>query len=243
MVKRALFEYIGSFNWKNIVEIGRSENSFSFWWMITYFLILCPFNTRLFHETVFAIVSYYLWALPFVIGVLGIQLFPLRLKKIVFLCPMNIQERRKYSYYIFWERILIPVIIEMGTGIVLCAFGVMKPIVVFIYAFSLLTFFIMVSVKVYGSGKPKEKASEQPKSNVKYFLCILFCAIVQMCNIMFMEATINGESIYRYILLGEMVIFFLIDIYCMRALPSFIEENIAYEESYHITEQQSKQKG
>mgnify|MGYP007037214046 FL=1 len=108
MIKEVVYDYIRSFRWKNLQQMNKEENRFSFLWTVCYFLILLPITTRLYKESVFAISSYFLWAIPFCIGTIGIKIFPLSMKKIHFLCPMNKEERRTYSYTVYGVRILLP---------------------------------------------------------------------------------------------------------------------------------------
>ena len=204
-----------------------SENS-TFWWTVCYFSVLFPVITKLYQETAFTIGNYYLWMIPFSIGILGIQLFPIRLKKIIFLSPMDKQERRRYSYSIFCVRIAIPLMIQAVLGIVLCIFRVVNLVSIFVQGLSVLTIFMLISVKIYGKGDIREKASEKQCYNGIFILSMLFGIVGQLVNSMFLEDILNGEKIGCYVLLGEMLIFLLIDVWCMRSLPDFIEKNCNY---------------
>lgn len=228
MIKDVIYDYIRSFRWKNIRQLDKERNNFSFYWPICYFSFCFPVTTRLYQETAFTIANYFLWMIPFFIGIFGIQLLPIRLKKIIFLCPMDKQERRKYSYSIFWVRIMVPLGIQGVLGIILCAFGVINLICVLVQGITVFTLFMLVSVKVYGKSDIKEKQSEKQYYDLIFILSMLFGIVGQMINCMFLEDILNGGKIGAYVLLGEMIVFLLINLWCLCSLPNFIERNCNY---------------
>lgn len=228
MIKRVVYDYIKSFRWKNIRQMNKEMKDTTFWWTVQYFGVIFPVITKLYQETAFTIANYYLWMIPFCIGILGIQLLPIRLKKIIFLCPMDMQERRRYSYSIFGVRIVIPLMIQAVLGMVLCIFRVVNLVSIFVQELSVLTFFMLISVKIYGKGDIREKASEKQRYNWVFILSLIFGIIVQMINSMYLEDILNGGKIGHYVLLGEMLISLMIDFWCIRSLPDFIEKNCNY---------------
>ncbi len=228
MIKDVIYNYVRSFRWKNIRQMNKDVNRFSFWWGISYFFVVLPVVTGLYDESVFAITSYYLWAISYVIGVLGIQLYPIRLKKIHFLCPMNKEKRRMYSYTVFWVRIAIPLLMEIVLGIIFCVAGMINGFVVMIHGVGVMTFFVMMSIKVYGKAEMAEKESDKQFYRGMDMLFLVFYIITEMCTVMFMEQIMNGSILYRYVLIIEMLLFMSITIWCLRSLPDFIEKNCNY---------------
>ena len=228
MIKNVIYDYIRSFRWKNIKQLDKERNNFSFYWTICYFAFFYPVITRLYQETAFTIANYFLWMIQFCIGILGIQLLPIRLKKIIFLSPLDKQERRKYSYSILLVRIMIPLVIQGVLGIVFCVFGVINLMSILVQGISVLTLFMLVSVKVYGKGDIREKKTEKQYYDLIFILSMMFGIVGQMANCMFLEDILNGGKIGGYVLLGEMIIFLLIIFWCIRSIPDFIERNCNY---------------
>ena len=83
---------------------------------------------------------------------------------------------------------------------------------------------MLVSVKVYGKSDIKEKQYY----DLIFILSMLFGIVGQMINCMFLEDILNGGKIGAYVLLGEMIVFLLINLWCLCSLPDFIERNCNY---------------
>lgn len=228
MIKEVVYDYIRSFRWKNLQQMNKDENRFGFWGTVCYFLILLPITTRLYKESVFAISSYFLWAIPFCIGTIGIKIFPLSMKKIHFLCPMNKEERRTYSYTVYGVRILLPLLIEVVLGIILCMGKMTTVSVVLLHGMGLLTFFVMGSTKVYENLNKAKKESDKQFHRGMYMFFMIIYVITEMCTVMFMEQIMYGSILYRYALGIEILLFVIITIWCLRSLPEVIEKNCNY---------------
>ena len=239
MLKRVLFDYIRSFTWKNIVQTCCKYNNGYSLWTIIYLTILLPLSNAMIHESGQAAASYYLWAIPFLIGMIGMELLPLQIPKLMFLCPLNDEERRQYMKCVYWVRILVPIMIQVLIGVVLFLSGILKSGIVVISAFSTLSALFVVS-RVIKPGYPSDKHADKDMYYACYIICFMVCVIVQMCTAMFIEEIVNGSSVYKYVLLAEIITYIIMDMLCLRSLPQFIEKNSVYEERFDIVKSKNQ---
>ena len=113
MIKRALYDYIACFRWRNFVDLYKK--SVLFVWILLFNLM----NTwsNLWEESTSEATIYFAWVSIFLFGLIGMAMCPLKLPKIMFLSPMNEQERKSYIKISFWVRIIVPTLIGVVAGI------------------------------------------------------------------------------------------------------------------------------
>lgn len=92
MLGKVLCDYIQSFRWSNFIEKHRTSDKFIFWWICVYQICIHVVINGEIADTAVGIAVHYLWVVPFLMGTLGIELLPLYLPKLCFLCPMNKSE-------------------------------------------------------------------------------------------------------------------------------------------------------
>lgn len=115
MVKRALHDYALGFRWRNLVQLYKK--SMLFVW-ISLFNLFLTFDS-LWEETTRGTIVYLVWGFVFIFGLIGMTLSPLKLPKVMFLSPMNKQERKQYIQISFWVQVLIPTLMGSVIGIFL----------------------------------------------------------------------------------------------------------------------------
>lgn len=239
MLRRVLFDYIRSFNWKNYLHTRNTYNNGYSLWMIIYLTFLLPLTNGSIRESELAVVSYYMWEIPFLIGMMGIELFPFQIPKLMFLCPLNVEERRQYMKCVYWVRILVPTIIQIVFGTILSLLDIFKFGIVVISGFSMLSTLIVFS-RVIKPAYPSDKEAEKDMNYLFYFIVFLGCIVAQMCTSMFIEEIVNGNSVYQYVLLAEIIIYTIMDVLCLRSLPKFIEKNSVYGERFDMLRSQNQ---
>lgn len=135
MLKLILDDYIRGFctAWKK----GISETA---WFMYIYLSVL-PMIKGV------AVDRYFFGMFPMILGILLARMYPNQISKILFLCPLTEQDRKKYLQMAYWLRVSIPMILCLGLGAVSMAWG---EISLFYYAaVSLLVFFYLMGVNIY----------------------------------------------------------------------------------------------
>lgn len=234
MLKRVLVDYIRSFRWKKFVRMNRETSSFFLWYSIVYLLIVFPLLNEEIGDSMYSRVGYYLWAVTFLIGMLGLELFPLRLPKIMFLCPMNQRERKQYISNVFWVRIFVPIFLEGMVCIVLVVCQIFNTIYVTLHLFASIAMLIFISLLLM-NGKPL--MCKKIEDNVKMVGGILgfgvSIAIIVLLGMMTEELMGEISSIHYGLAIG-IIVLACIDLLLLRKLSERIEEIVAYEESYAI---------
>lgn len=233
MLKRVLSDYIRSFTWRKLIQNSDTNNNDISWGIMYLFFILPVIELP--DESLFGIASYYLWVIPFIVGMRGMALLPFQIPKMMFLCPTNLEERRQYLKYVYWVRILVPIMLEVLLGTVLILFGIVTLDVVVVFAVNIASILV-----VFSKLTKNIHSSDDWIYNSCYVIWFLFSVVAQMCTIMFMEEVIKGNDTYRYALIAEIMVFMVIDVFCLRSLPKSIEKNSGYGEHFDMIKPQNQ---
>lgn len=136
MLKLVLDDYRRSFRtaWK------RGVNAMA-WLLYVDFLVFVPVLYS------WDSVKYLFGVASMMIGILLARMYPNQMSKILFLCPLTEQDRKKYLETAYWLRVSIPMIICISTGAVSLVIGHLS---FFYYLMVCLqSFFFMVGVNIY----------------------------------------------------------------------------------------------
>lgn len=92
MTKNILQEYFAAFRWGRIRECYKGNNL----WFFIYSITFLPFSLMGVNRSKENLAVYFLLMLPVLFHLLVLPLHPVRLPKIMYLCPMSREERRNY---------------------------------------------------------------------------------------------------------------------------------------------------
>ena len=156
-------DYINSFRWGRIKEVFGNF----FWWIALYGLIIYPLMIAQLQKD--NLISYYGSVIPAYFIGFCISVTEMRLPKIMLLCPMNREERKKYLYLMSAARIFVP----MAPGLILYGIGCYwikaSPICCAVGVFSMFSFSLCASLSTsfkgsgFKYGKRREERPEQLK--------------------------------------------------------------------------------
>ena len=229
MLGKVLCDYIQSFRWSNFIEKHRTSDKFIFWWICVYQICIHVVINGEIADTAVGIAVHYLWVVPFLMGTLGIELLPLYLPKLCFLCPMNKSERKQYLGTVLWVRIAVPVCLEAMAGMGLIVIGILKPMVVASYVFSSFSLLFLFSF-VSRPALTTDKESDKSWKKTVYFIGFMFATIMHLYNEMLIEQVMKGSKTDVGFLIAEMIIYSIIDILCFCALPKHVAKMAEYED-------------
>lgn len=120
MIKKLLQEYFAAFRWGRIKECYQGNN----WWFFLYSVTFLPFSLLgNFSRSPKNIGAYFLLMLPLLFHLFSLPLHPIRLPKIMCLCPMTEEERRGYLKRTLEIKIGISLLIELLAAAVLALLG------------------------------------------------------------------------------------------------------------------------
>ena len=142
MTKRVLRDYFAAFRWQKIKESQKKGA----WWTGIYFLSMCPALLQAF-DNLASILLYYLIAIPLVFAMYVPTIHNMRLPKIMYLCPLNMEQRREYIIKSCAVRIIASLLINIIGVIILLACGICD----WLMAISIFLNLALLSVEI-GSG-------------------------------------------------------------------------------------------
>ncbi len=128
-------DYLNAFRWGKIKE---AFGNFTFGWLFIYVLVIYPFMIlRIWEDNWF---SYYGSVIPACFIGFSMCVTEVRLPKLMLLCPLDREERKKYLYLMFAARLFAP----MTPGLVLYGVGCYRinvsPVCCAVGIFSLFSF-------------------------------------------------------------------------------------------------------
>lgn len=230
MLRRALFDYISSFRWRNIKKAYKYNTS--------VFFIMLPFYiyqiTNALIKDTEASICLLPWLFIFMFGTMGLELVPLRLPKLMFLCPMNRKERKQYISIMYWLKIVIPSILEVLVGMIGVMCGIWDSYV------AIICVFLIFSGMIYLANEPTKGKRTVVKKSVLVILGMLIVISVLIYVAFCVDKMKQGIYGRPYILLAALVSIAILDIVCLRMLPNLIEESSNYEERFDIIKSQKK---
>ena len=226
MVKRALHDYALGFRWRNLVQLYKK--SMLFVWILL-FNFLNTVNSLL-DESTSGTIVYLVWSTIFLFGLIGMTLSPLKLPKVMFLSPMNEQERKQYIQISFWVQILIPTLIGSVIGMFLLIFRVVKSYIVILSLINLLICFIFCAVEPKGFNQ-NECIKQSVKSRVFSIVGVILSMGIEL-SLVFWEKRLGQEWNICHIAIGVAIVTvgIMTAIY-LKKLPKRLEIYTVYEES------------
>lgn len=118
MLRRVMRDFRMGLKKEVFIDIFRNNGWFSY----LYLLGAAPLIMGVYKRVSFTI-TYYALIIPFVLIFLLARILPMRLPKIIYLCPLNEQERRSYIITTFWMKMLISMLLFLVADGVLMAYG------------------------------------------------------------------------------------------------------------------------
>ena len=226
MVKRALYDYISGFRWKNLGVLYKK--SMIFVW-ISFFNFFTSLDA-IWDESTGGTIVYLVWSSVFIFGLIGMTLSPLKIPKVMFLSPMNEKERKQYIQISFWVQVLIPTLIASVIGIFLLILRVVKSYIVILSLISLVIALIFCAIEPKGFYQ-----NERVKRGVKTRAFSIAGLILSVCielSLIFWEKrlgerwnTCHTSISIALLIAGIMTIIYL------KKLPKCLEIYAVYEES------------
>ena len=196
MVKRALHDYALGFRWRNLVQLYKK--SMLFVWILL-FNFLNTVNSLL-DESTSGTIVYLVWSTIFLFGLIGMTLSPLKLPKVMFLSPMNKQERKQYIQISFWVQVLIPTLMGSVIGIFLLIFRVVKSYIVILSLINLLICFIFCAIEPKGFNQ-NECIKQSVKSRVFSIVGVILSMGIEL-SLVFWEKRLGQEWNICHIAIG-----------------------------------------
>lgn len=233
MIKRVLSDYCSGYQWKKIAESHKNSGVVIFYWVFMYLLILYPSSNKMIHASISGIGCYYLWIIPFLLGLIGMETNPLQLPKIMFLCPMNDVERRHYISLLLWVKLLVPTFLVLCMGIILIIFRIVNLSIVIIFALGELSGFIMMTIVSNPVVQTKKSSHTMVKKTWSVIESVI-SFIIMLLLPMYIEEYMQGIKGYFYVYTTALILIFGIAVWKLRSLPQIIEDASHYKEKFDI---------
>lgn len=226
MVKRALHDYALGFRWRNLVQLYKK--SMLFVWILL-FNFLNTVNSLL-DESTSGTIVYLVWSTIFLFGLIGMTLSPLKLPKVMFLSPMNEQERKQYIQISFWVQVLIPTLMGSVIGIFLLIFRVVKSNIVILSLLNLLICLVFCAIEPKGFYQ-NEYIKQSTKSRVFSIVGVILSMGIEL-SLIFWEKRLGQEWNICHITIGvAMVTVGIMTAIYLKKLPKHLEIYAVYEEN------------
>lgn len=123
MTQKVIRDYFAAFRWGKIKETYKNYG----WWSHVYFLTGTPLILGVYRD-IRTVMMYYFLAVPVVFTLSVSVLQPMKLPKLMYLCPMSRKERKEYIIKSCIFRITVPIIVDILGAISLLLFGLCNPI-------------------------------------------------------------------------------------------------------------------
>lgn len=119
MTQKVIRDYFAAFRFQKIKEAG-GKNA---WWCPVYFLSIAPLVLQVFESTT-TMMSYYLIVLPIFFSVFASAVHKTKLPKIMYLCPMDTNQRKEYIIKSCTVRIAVSLMVDIVCVLILFLSGV-----------------------------------------------------------------------------------------------------------------------
>lgn len=235
MLKRALYDYVRSFTWKNFIRIYKKSNLFMWIFLLNIFNMCNALD-----ESKGGSISFLLWMFVFLLGIIGMELCPIKLPKIMYLSPMNEAERKQYLVRVYWIRIIIPTFVEAVIETILLILGIVEGYMVFTSVFYTLFAFIFVGLepRTYGGAS----WGKDTKTNLFALFGMVITAMTMLCVFILEEELHQGINGVHYALMLLTIVDVIMLIVYLSKLPKRLEKYATYEERFEILKGQNKTK-
>lgn len=215
-------------------ELKKAEN---WWWSYVYVLVF-PMLFILDHNTsIKAVIAYYCAMVPLVAGTFLARLYPNRMSKTLFLCPMSKEVRIRYFKTAFFLRISIPVLAFAVLAGILFLCKIVQGLEYFLSLLVLIMYLLSVNICTnFWNGKP-EKLQKGHLASEYFPLWNVFEQVIGLINMVIVSGAMDeGEpwQPWEMILVGILVglqALVLVKIAFTYFKP-VMEQSVTYENSY-----------
>lgn len=114
MSRQIIRDYFHGFRLENVKKIYANGA----WWIYAYFISLWPLIMHIF-DSMDAILYYYMGILPMLFCLFSATTHPMRMPKIMYLCPMDEEDRKKYVKGAYWFKLFFPLLTAIPCLIIL----------------------------------------------------------------------------------------------------------------------------
>ncbi len=184
MRKRIIQDYFEAFRWSKSKEAYKKGS----WYTFFCFLFIVPVNSK-FYENERKALAYLCIVIPIMFCMFSSTLHPMRLPKVMFLCPMQESERREYIVQSCWLRMSIHILIGVLGGVILLLNGICDPVCIGGSLFNIVVLaFFLSGINANGYGRINE-------NNVRAFDMDSAPGILEMAQILVTIISSIGYSV------------------------------------------------
>lgn len=234
MMELALRNYIRAFKWQNVKDSYHNGG----WFTLIYLLIVLPLIMALNYKEngVYVDIIMFLIIFPFVFSMFTSVLYPMRLAKHMYLCPMSREMRKDYIIKACIIRTLVPIFMTLVIVVSLLALGAtdwISALGMFLNS-AIFSVFFGSGTNMNGYGSIDEKGQRSiPMDSffslmeaVIVFFCLMICCGHGACS----PVTVN--PILKLLLIGATLVIALpATISYLKYWPSAVENALSYETS------------
>lgn len=230
MTKRVLRDYFATFRWQKIKESHKTGS----WWPGIYFLSVCPALLHVFDDYE-SILLYYLITIPLVFSMFVPTMHNMRLPKLMYLCPLNTEQRREYIVKSGAVRIIMSVLLDIIGVSILLACGIcdwLMAISIFLNL-ALLSVAIGSGININGYGKITDKGYRVIDPKNKKELLEMWVCLVALLTFLAQYGIVSYEGkslLLRIIAIGlPLVVLLPPTIAYLRFWKQAVADNMTYE--------------
>lgn len=175
MTQRVIMDYFAAFRWQKIKE----SQKMGAWWPGIYFLSISPLILRVYNSLTTTLL-YYLIGIPLVFAMYVPTIHTMKLPKIMYLCPLNTEERKEYIIKSCVVRITASLLVDAIGVVVLLACGICDGVIVIgiFLNLALISVAIGSGINRNGFGKiTKEGGRIIDPKNKKEYLEMWICLV------------------------------------------------------------------
>lgn len=237
MMRLVIRDYFTAFRWKKIKE----NNKVASLWYIVYFSFFLPLMVLGSLRTGEGILIFNLVTFPIVFGLFAETIHPLRLPKMMYLCPMTKKMRKEYITKTCFMRIMVPIVLGImavagllvsGKCDLLCGAGILLNDIIF-------SVFVGAGVNINGYGMLQNIGRTTGNMNAKNILLEVIISVITILAGFIYSSELTSDTGFstweKWILLGTLLVFsFPAIVVYLRGWQASVEYAINYESSYVV---------
>ena len=239
VVCRDMLTQIRNYKW---FKSNKDNGSITFFWVI-YFLCIMPLIWDAF-ENIKTAVLYFAFAIAFVFSMLLGKICPMRLPKIMYLCPMEAEERRKYLLTSYVTKVLLSILLSCILEAVPYALGYVTWYSAFMAVFSIAMLSISINMaggdRAFQPSDTKDRALKKRCSGYTGWLIGQQIYAVFYFIVMFVGQEMTSEKNIPWAALVFYMISTVINLFLTLKLLTFFKGTLAvlmnYETVYETEE-------
>lgn len=225
-----IIKYYGS-NWKEAFWEAATTN-----WMALYFAcywIVLPSGGTI-EEGITAVLSYYGLLLPLILGSIHAVMFPNRLDKTMFLCPMGYQERILFLVFGYWFRFGCVCLVSMLMIFFMTAIGLLQAsiyLLVFFLCEAMFAAIVFLMTYTEDSQKNGDSAWMYAGCLMSMISCLFFGNVAWEYSNKDLEGWENGVMIILFLI--QMLLFLKVMTRCWKremAIAADYERNFLFRQ-------------